>query len=119
MNTAWAALLGGLVGALLGSASNVIVAVMNQRAERRREQARLALQAASEEMKHAMRLGGPRAIPPLSHYFFVNLRILRLAEENKLSPESLREVFGEMEKLSDETEKYTRRAGIHSSDEPR
>jgi hypothetical protein len=111
MNPAFTALLGGLLGALLGSASSVIVALMNQRAERRREQAKLALQAATEELKHAMTLfGGQKKIAPLNLYFVANLRILQLAEENKLTPESLRGVHEELDRLFKETESYSLRA---------
>jgi hypothetical protein len=81
------------------------VTLLNQRAERRREQAKLALQAATEELKHVMTLfGGQKKIPPLSLYFVANLRILKLAEENKLTPQSLLGVHEELGRLMTATE---------------
>ena len=112
MDNVWMPFLSALFGAIIGSATSVLVVVVQTRAEHKRERLRLAVQAAIEDHKRiydlATRQGRAYIIQPLSSYIHYHASILELLDKGRLSPDALLKLNQELEhlgKIAEETAK--------------
>lgn len=94
-------LLSALVGALIGAAASVITVIVQAHYQNRRELVKEAVSIALEDWKTRlailMKEGGGTL--PLSVFIQYHTKLIQLAEQGKITPESIRALHDEQEKL--------------------
>jgi len=87
-------LLSGAFGALIGASASVIVMILQQRAQSRREKLNMAAQMALEDHKQHMNAstGKHLSIQPIVVYLHYYLRLMEEIEGHNLTPETLRRI---------------------------
>ena len=96
MSQIWVPLLAALLGAVIGSLTTIASIFVQTKAERKRERVRLAVETAIQEQKghiaSATKPGTRTIIPPLSTYVYFHASFLALLDEDRVTPETLREL---------------------------
>ena len=103
MNEAYLPAIFGLVGALIGSISTIIVILIQYKIQDKRERTKLVVNAALEEHKALIDLAqkqrGNRTVMPLTGAIHWYSKIFELVDKNNLNTKSLKQLFDENEKL--------------------
>ena len=93
----------GLVGALIGSISSIIVIFIQYKIKDKRERTKLVVNAALEEYKALINLAqkqrGKVTLMPLTGAIHWYSKIFELVDNNNLNAESLKKLSNENEKL--------------------
>ncbi len=101
MDSGILALVSGLIGALIGASASVITITIQNHYQTKREMQKLAIEIAMEEYRARVKgeFGGikPTSGPILVAYYS---KLMKLANENKLTPESIRELFESQKELA-------------------
>lgn len=101
MDSGILALISGLIGALIGASASVITITIQNYYQTKREMQKLAIEIAMEEYRARVRgeFGGikPTSGPILVAYY---TKLMKLANDDKLTPESMRWLFESQEELA-------------------
>jgi len=103
MNTTIVPLISGFVGAIIGAAGAVLTVLIKEKYQSRRERCRLAVDLATRDYEFTMemskRLTGKVKVYPLTSYLLYHRMLLQKLEKPDLSPEELKEVFREHDRI--------------------
>jgi hypothetical protein len=102
MDTIWIPLLSALFGALIGSGTTIMSIVVQNHFQNKRENTKLAFEAAIQDYKTAAELVKtikPAYLSPLAAYVCYHSKLIDLALEKRLTKESLNKLDEEMDQL--------------------
>jgi hypothetical protein len=94
-------LLSALAGALVGAAASVVTIIVQAHYQNKRELTKEALAMALQDWKTRLEIikenGGP--VLPLAVFVSYHTKLIRLAEQGKISPKSVRQLSTEQDAL--------------------
>jgi len=103
MDEVWVPLLSALLGGVIASIASIASIILQSRFQAKRERGRLVMEAAIEEHKIfadlAKVIPGRKKIYPLSIFLISNAGLLKLVEDDVLTPENLRNHHLKMEEI--------------------
>lgn len=101
--SSYVALIVGLVGALIGAAASIVTVVIQSRGQARRDKTREAVALALQDWKSRVDIINERGgkILPLAVFVHYHSRLLELAESGKLTPETIKALSVEQDRLVD------------------
>ena len=105
MTTEMIALISGLTGAIIGAASSVLIILIQERQQTKRERSRLAAELGMKDHEHALetskRMSGQVAIYPLTSYVLLHDRIIRQLEKGSFSAEDYQRIMDEQAQIQE------------------
>lgn len=96
-------LISGLVGALIGAAASIITVVVQTRSQSRRDRTKEAIALAVQDWSFRSELIKERGgkILPLAVFVHYHSSLITLAEDRKLSPQTIKSLSAEQDQLID------------------
>ena len=103
MNAAIISLVSGFVGAVIGAAGAVLTVLIKEKYQSRRERSRLAVELATRDyelaLENSKRIPGKVRVYPLTSYLLYHLLLLQKLEKPDLTPDELKDVFREHDRI--------------------
>ena len=105
MTTEMIALISGFVGALIGGASSVLVILIQEHHQGKRERARLAAELGIKDYDNMLEITkqqqGPARILPLASSVLFHERVIRQLETGRFSPEDYKRIMAEQHEITE------------------
>lgn len=113
----WVPFLSALLGALIGSLASIISIILQGRFQSKRENRRLAIEAAIQDHKNAIDLAtktpGRRVIAPLGAFIYYHAKFIELIEADRLNSENLQALDKEMDRIHEVFESHPKNNQAH------
>ena len=106
MNDTYLPLISGLVGALIGSASSILVMLIQSHYQAKRDLVNHGLQIALHDYKNRLEHGkaGTKVVP-ISLFVNYHIKVIKLASRGKLTPKSLEDLDAEINSFMETVKK--------------